>query len=69
MAERTYSVAGMSCDHCVGAVKAEVGSLTGVTRVDVDLASGRMTVVSDQPVDDTAVRGAVNEAGYVLTGS
>ena len=64
MAQSTYSVTGMTCDHCVGAVTSEVASVPGVTAVDVDLASGRVTVTSDQPVDPATVHAAVEEAGY-----
>jgi copper chaperone len=64
MSERTYTVTGMSCGHCVHAVTTEVSSLPGVTNVDVDLPSGRVVVVSDQPLGDDAVRAAVEEAGY-----
>jgi len=64
MATATYTVKGMTCDHCVRAVTEEVGKIAGVTGVDVDLASGRVTVTSGGPVDDAAVRDAVQEAGY-----
>jgi copper chaperone len=67
MAEATYSVTGMTCDHCVRAVKAEVGKVPGVASVSVDLDSGRVTLTSDQPVAPAAVRAAVEEAGYELT--
>lgn len=60
----SYTVTGMTCAHCVQAVSTEVGKLPGVTRVDVDLDSGRVDVTSDQPLDDEAVRAAVDEAGY-----
>jgi len=60
----SYTVVGMTCGHCVGAVTEEVSSLPGVTAVDVDLASGGLTVTSDAPVGDDAVRAAVQEAGY-----
>ena len=40
----------------------------GVTAVDVELASGRVTVSAEQPVDDAAVRAAVVEAGYQVVG-
>ncbi|HEX6568960.1 MAG TPA: heavy-metal-associated domain-containing protein [Acidimicrobiales bacterium] len=66
MSATTYTVTGMSCDHCVRAVTTEVGRLPGVTGVDVDLASGRLTVTSDQPLAHDAVRAAVDEAGYEL---
>ena len=69
MATSTYTVTGMTCGHCVNAVTEEVTALPGVTGVDVDLASGRLTVTSDAPVDDDAVRAAVDEAGYELAGT
>ncbi len=69
MATSTYTVTGMTCGHCVSAVSEEVTAVPGVTAVDVDLASGRLTVTSDAPVDDDAVRAAVDEAGYELTGT
>jgi copper ion binding protein len=60
----TFQVAGMTCGHCVSSVQSEVSSIDGVTDVDVDLATGRLTVTSDMPVDPDAVRSAVEEAGY-----
>ena len=60
----TYTVTGMSCEHCARAVTDEVSDVAGVTGVDVDLATGRLNVVGDGPVDGDAVVGAVREAGY-----
>ena len=60
----TYMVKGMTCGHCVRSVTEEVSEVAGVRGVEVDLASGRVTVSSEQPVDDAAVRAAVAEAGY-----
>lgn len=57
-----YEVTGMTCGHCRRAVEDEVGGVAGVTGVDVDLATGRVEVHGD--VDDTAVRAAIEEAGY-----
>lgn len=62
----TYRVKGMTCDHCVRAVTDEVGKLDGVKHVEVDLASGTVTVSSDGRLDDEALRAAVDEAGYEL---
>jgi copper chaperone len=67
MTEATYSVAGMTCDHCVRAVEAEVGKVPGVASVAVDLPAGRVTVSSEQPLDQGAVRAAIEEAGFELT--
>ena len=60
---RDYTVRGMTCSHCVLSVREEVSEVPGVSAVDVDLASGRLTVTG-QDVDDDAVRAAVADAGY-----
>jgi copper ion binding protein len=66
MTTQHFTVTGMTCAHCVASVTEEVSEIAGVTAVDVDLASGALTVTADQPVPDEAVRGAVEEAGYSL---
>ncbi len=66
MSTETYTVTGMSCDHCSRSVSAEVSAVAGVTAVDVDLATGTVTVTSEQPVTTDEVREAVEEAGYTL---
>lgn len=68
MTEATYSVSGMTCDHCVKAVESEVGRIAGVASVTVDLEGGRVTVRSDDPVDPDQVRAAVEEAGFEIAG-
>jgi copper chaperone len=60
---RTYTVTGMSCDHCKAAVTEEVLALAGVGSVDVDLDTKRVVVYGEQ-LDDTAIRAAIDEAGY-----
>jgi copper ion binding protein len=62
----TYAVTGMSCQHCVDAVTAEVGRISGVEQVQVDLPSGTVTVTSTSPLALEVVRAAVDEAGYDL---
>ena len=59
-----YKVEGMTCGHCVSSVAAEIGSLEGVSNVDVDLSTGNVAVTSDEPISDEAVKAAVEEAGY-----
>jgi copper chaperone len=60
---RNYAVQGMTCDHCVLSVREEVSEVGGVEAVDVELASGRLTVTG-RHVSDDAVRAAVADAGY-----
>jgi copper chaperone len=59
---RTYSVPGISCDHCRAAITGEVAKVAGVAGVDVDLEAKTVTVAGD--VDDAAVVAAIDEAGY-----
>ena len=63
MTARTYTVTGMTCSHCVASVHEEVSEVAGVAGVDVELASGRLSV-SGEGFSDDAVRAAVAEAGY-----
>ncbi|MFE1174634.1 heavy-metal-associated domain-containing protein [Streptomyces sp. NPDC058773] len=64
----TYQVTGMTCGHCEGAVSAEIGGLAGVSAVQAVAATGLVTVTSQAPLDEEAVRAAVDEAGYELVG-
>ena len=63
-----YKVSGMSCGHCEGAVSGELSELTGVTSVKAVASTGEVTVVSAAPLDEEAVRAAVDEAGFELAG-
>lgn len=66
MEQKTYTVTGMTCAHCVASVTEEVGELDGVESVEVVLDSGLVTV-SGAEVSDDAVRAAVEEAGYTVS--
>jgi copper ion binding protein len=64
----TYTVTGMTCEHCVASVTEELSELGGVTGVDVQLDSGAVVVTSDRALSRDEVAGAVTEAGYQLVG-
>lgn len=69
MTIRTYAVKGMTCGHCVGSVTRELSTLPGVTDVRVSLVrdgASAVTVTSEGPLSEDAVRTVVDEAGYVL---
>ena len=66
MTSATYTVVGMTCGHCVASVTEELTELPGVTDVAVVLETGAVTVTSAEPLDEAAVRAAVEEAGYRL---
>ncbi|MGB4304139.1 MAG: copper ion binding protein [Syntrophomonadaceae bacterium] len=60
---------GMSCMHCVNAVKESVGSLSGVTRVEPDL-EGKQVVVEfdDDKVKLEDIKEKIEETGYYVVG-
>ncbi|RAV11982.1 cation-transporting ATPase [Mycolicibacterium sp. GF69] len=66
MATTTVTVTGMTCGHCAASVREEISEIAGVTTVDVDVASGAVTIDSVAPVDAGAIKSAVEEAGYRL---
>jgi copper chaperone len=65
---QTYDVVGMTCDHCARSVGNEIRKIGGVDAVDVDLATGVVTVTSSGDVASADVSSAVTEAGYAVAG-
>jgi copper chaperone CopZ len=63
MPTTTYSVPGISCGHCITSITGEVSEVPGVAQVDVDLTTKTVSVTGD-PLDDAAIRAAIDEAGY-----
>ena len=59
-----FQVTGMTCGHCEMSVREEVEEIPGASVSQVSHETGRLVVESDQPVDDAAVKAAVEEAGY-----
>ncbi len=66
MTETTYTVTGMTCQHCARSVTEELTEIDNVSDVAVDLDTGAVTVTSAEPLSDANVRAAVEEAGYQL---
>ncbi len=66
MTTTSFTVTGMTCEHCVLSVTEEVSEVPGVSDVAVDLDTGALTVTSSAPIDLDAVSAAVTEAGYQL---
>ena len=62
--EQTFLIEGMSCGHCVGAVKQALGALPGVRVVAVEV--GRAVLSAEPPVARDAVSAALDGAGFSL---
>lgn len=62
-----FNVEGMSCQHCVGAVTRAIHEHDAAAKVEVDLATGRVSVESSQSAD--VLKAAIDEAGYTVKGT
>ncbi len=59
------NVEGMSCQHCVNAVKSSAGALPGVSKVEVDLPAKKVEVTYDgDKVNLEKITAAIEDAGY-----
>ena len=63
MDELSFSVPGMTCGHCVAAVRGMIQKVPGVRVVNVDLDT-KVVVVTGNDLHRAAVWAAVDEAGY-----
>lgn len=59
-----FQVTGMTCGHCELSVREEVQEIPGVESVEVSHRTGKLTVTSNEPLEQGAVIAAVEEAGY-----
>ncbi len=61
---KEFTVADISCGHCVQAITKEVSNVPGVQNVKVDLGTKRVSVDADAQVATETIVTAINEAGY-----
>lgn len=64
MTTSEYQVSGMSCGHCEAAIRSEVARIPGVDDISVSARTGKLVITSSTPIDEKAVLGAVDEAGF-----
>ena len=67
MSTSTVTVSGMTCGPCASSVRKAVGGIAGVISVDVDLASGQVTIDSNDAIDANSIKNAVEGAGFQMT--
>jgi copper chaperone len=60
------TVKGMSCGHCAAAVTKALEALPGVSQVQVDLSSGRVTFTNASPMTPEELARVIKAAGYEM---
>jgi copper chaperone len=58
-----YSVPKIHCAHCGASIKEEVSEVAGVESVEVDVDT-KLVTIHGEYLNDTALRAAIEEAGY-----
>lgn len=66
MFQDSYTVIGMTCQHCASSVTEHLSKIPSVTDVAVDVARDTVRVSSSEPLDNSTVAAAVESAGYAL---
>lgn len=66
--KKTLKVEGMMCAHCEARVKKALESLSGVESAVADHAAGTAVVTLSAPVEDAALRKAVEDQDYKVLG-
>ncbi|GAB6035687.1 cation transporter [Fundidesulfovibrio butyratiphilus] len=61
---KTIEVKGMSCNHCVQSVTKALSAVDGVTGVKVDLQGAKATFEEAKPVDEAALKKAIEDVGF-----
>ena len=64
-----FLVPGMTCGHCKGAVTDELSKINGITNIDVDLDTKKVTIESEAVVEWQVIVDAVDEAGFEAVAS
>ncbi|HIE07067.1 MAG TPA: heavy-metal-associated domain-containing protein [Desulfarculaceae bacterium] len=64
--QETIIVKGMSCQHCVKAVRSILNEFAGVSGVTIDLNSGSVTFNAEVEIDRQRLNRKLDGAGYEL---
>ena len=65
--EKTMKITGMMCGHCEATVKKTLETIPGVSAAAVSHENGTAVVTLSAPVEDAALKKAVEDKGYTVT--
>ena len=66
--KKTMHIEGMMCGHCEARVKKALEALPAVSEAVVSHTAGTAVVTLQSPVDDAALKKAVEDKGYKVLG-
>ena len=62
------TVKGMMCEHCEAHVKKALEAIDGIESAVASHEQNLVTITNSKDVDETAIKAAVEEAGYEYVG-
>ncbi|MDY6872449.1 MAG: heavy-metal-associated domain-containing protein [Chloroflexota bacterium] len=60
----TYTVPNISCKHCTHTISMELSDLDGVSNVDADPETKKVTVQFDAPASEETIKDTLAEINY-----
>jgi copper ion binding protein len=64
MEKKTFSIPGISCGHCVNAIKTELTDLEGVAKVEGNVHSKSVDVEWESPATEERIKSKLSEINY-----
>ncbi|WP_438311542.1 copper chaperone CopZ [Sporosarcina sp. FA9] len=64
--KETLKVEGMSCNHCVNSIETNVGKLSGVSAVKVNLGDKEVAVEFDNEATLAQIKETIEDQGFDL---
>ncbi|MEJ2752850.1 MAG: heavy-metal-associated domain-containing protein [Candidatus Promineifilaceae bacterium] len=64
MTTKTFVVPNISCGHCTSTIELELSDLVGVTGVNADVDSKKVTVSWEEPATWDSIQSLLTEINY-----
>ena len=61
---KTVNIEGMSCNHCKMTVEKALGTIDGVTNVDVSWENKNAVIESTKEISNDVIKQVIDEAGF-----
>ena len=64
--KKTIKIEGMQCNHCKATVEKALSSLSGVTKVEVNLEAGTAILEMEHEIEKEKIETVISEAGFTV---
>jgi copper chaperone len=64
MEKKTFTIANISCGHCVMAIKNELGEMAGIRKVDGNVDTKTIAVEWETPASMDTIKAKLKEINY-----